>query len=455
MSDVIGFLKSDARTRTFLAMLKSMSFGWLGMFWTGVLVAGMATAAPGDLDTGFGQGGFTGADIPQVSGYTRNVLVQPDGKILASGQPTSHYDFAIVRYQLDGSLDRSFGNDGLVLTDLSGKDWFEDALAMVLQPDGKIVLAGYLEDNRKIFHFALARFSKDGQLDASFGKRGVVLTRPPGNKNGGVAQALALLPNGKLLVGGDSAGYFTLARYTSNGKLDRKFGTNGFARTQFPERDFSVISDIKVQPDGNIVVAGVSGKLGVQESADLALARYKTNGQLDRRFGQRGRVLTDFGNDRDVIAKIALLADGRIIAAGDSDWQGKTRAILAGYLSNGQLDANFGSAGKVIEEFKGFDGFRAIVVQTDGKIITGGVANPPPQPNRSESTIALARYQPNGHPDTSFGAGGRALIEVPERSTDLSSLALQADGKLLAGTSSISRDTMTTFLDFPVARIEP
>ena len=138
------------------------------------------------------------------------MALQPDGKLVVAGD--SDANFALARYNSDGSLDAGFGTGGKVITSFGGTD---QASAVILQPDGKIVVAGQTDTGVSI-DFALARYMPDGSLDGAFGSGGRVTTNFIGNSDD-LGSAVALQSDGKIVVGGTSDDNFALARYTPEG----------------------------------------------------------------------------------------------------------------------------------------------------------------------------------------------------------------------------------------------
>lgn len=239
----------------------------------------------GRLDRSFGAGGRV-IDRSTSSFYT-GVALQKDGKIVVVGW-SDRRDFALTRYTAGGKVDTTFGRHGKVLTDLgtTSEDYAE---AVAVQADGKIVAAGFsggYPGNR----FAVVRYTTSGKLDASFGRSGKVLTDVR-HGDDTEAASLVLQADGKIVVGG-SVGYqdshdFALARYTTDGKLDASFGTGGKVLTNVA-RGVEHCNAVAVQPDGKIVAAGASGP-------GFALVRYTSRGKLDTTFGAAGRVLSGPG----------------------------------------------------------------------------------------------------------------------------------------------------------------
>ena len=227
---------------------------------------------PGDLDPTFGSGGKVTTDFGGGSDVAIGVALQPDGKIVAAGTTSTpgvggFSDFALARYNSDGSLDATFGSGGKVTTDFGG-----GAEAVALQPDGKIVAAGSASPGATIFSdFALARYNPDGSLDATFGSGGKVTTEFTGNFD--QANAVALQPNGKIVAAGTANTgttlEFALVRYKKHGGLDPSFGSGGKVTTDFTGSN-DVACGVALQPDRKIVAVGHAGTA----NSDFALARY-------------------------------------------------------------------------------------------------------------------------------------------------------------------------------------
>ena len=214
----------------------------------------------------------------------------------------------------DGDLDTSFGTGGKVVTSFLGQDDFVRSIA--IQSDGKIVVAGETK-NGTYDEFALARYNPDGTLDTSFGNSGGKMITNS-NNNGDHARSVAIQSDGKIVLAGagDNTGNddFALYRYNTDGSLDSSFGTGGKVFTAVGSgNDFA--ESVAIQSDGKIVVAGYSYN---GSNDDFALVRYNTDGSLDTSFDSDGKVTTDFGAGSDVANSVAIQSDGKIVAAGNS-----------------------------------------------------------------------------------------------------------------------------------------
>ena len=401
---------------------------------------GSAQAAAGALDPTFdGDGKVITPIASSPAGDLGNaILVQPDGKIVVAGlsdQGITLSDFALARYNSDGSLDTAFDADGKVTTDFGGNDI---GSAVVLQPDGNLVVVG---SNLNAFNddFALARYNSDGSLDTSFDVDGKVTTDIGGSDDAGAG--VVLQPDGKIIVAGSSFNGvdddFALARYNSDGSLDTTFDADGKVNTDFGG-SFDAGAAVVLQPDGKLVVAGTS-------NSNFALARYNVDGSLDTAFDADGKVTTDFASGLDLGFDMALQPDGELVVAGSSSMGGNEDFALARYNNDGSLDTTFDADGKVTTDFgSSFDRGFAVVLQLDSKIIVAGDNN---------SDFALARYNSDGSLDTTFDSDGKVTTDFNSNFFDVASaVALQPDGKIVAAGSSIV-DGISDF-DFAVARYD-
>jgi uncharacterized delta-60 repeat protein len=284
----------------------------------------------GTLDTTFSGDGKQRTDFGSGADEATGVAVQGDGKIVVVGgggvDGEGFLDFAVARYNPNGSLDTSFSGDGKQRTDLGGDD---EASGVALQPNGKIVAVGTGgggPENPPAF--ALARYNPNGSLDTTFSGDGKQTT-----DFGYTANGVALQANGKIVaVGHARPGDFGLARYNPNGSLDTTFSGDGLQTTDFGFGADDEATGVALQGDGKIVAAGYAS--GGATGGDFALARYNPNGTLDSSFSGDGRRRTDFGgNDR--ANGVALQANGRIVLAGDGLGPDQTRDFaLARYLGN-------------------------------------------------------------------------------------------------------------------------
>jgi uncharacterized delta-60 repeat protein len=401
----------------------------------------------GSLDSSFGSSGQVFTDIGTMTSDSPNaVTIQGDGKILVSGK--SQNNFAIVRYNTDGSLDTTFGAGGKVTTDIGASSW-DDVQGMGVQSDGKILVAGSTKAGIvSNGDFALVRYNTDGSLDTSFGSGGKVTTDIGANTDD-EAKGMVIQSDGKILVAGTSGGSpdFAVVRYNTDGSLDASFGTGGKVTTDFGGGTGDYLHAIALQSDGKIIL---SGNTYVAPSEDFAVARYNTDGSLDATFGTGGKVTTDIGgNTNDDAYTMIIQSDGKILLLGGVAGGASTDYALVRYNTDGSLDASFGSGGKVTTDIRtlSIDFAVGMALQSDGKILTAG--NSAAAGSGGNFDFAVVRYNTDGSLDTSFGSGGKVTADVGTGSTDeANAMALQSDGKILvAGSSNASGD-----LDFAVVR---
>jgi len=402
-----------------------------------------ATAAAlhaGDPDPTFGVQGRAVTDVEPV-GVGGNTAIQPDGKILIVGrrelgQPPT-VDFSLARFTPDGRPDETFGSHGEVSIDFAGAGSVATALA--IQPDGKIVVAGdaihILGDGTNVADFAVARFDINGTLDSTFSADGKLLLTV-GDGTFSRLDAVAIQADGRIVLGGfvhqqpGTVVFHTsaaLTRVTLDGRLDRSFGLDGIVlESPSPNQESRSIEAIAVQPDGKIVTAGDVRTATVPRSAFLEVSRYDGDGSPDGSFGIGGGFI-DPVNGREFVSAVALQPDGKIVVAGStlgSDGL-QDQFLLTRYSgTDGATDERFGGDGRVITTFSGSAGVADVAVQPDGKILAVGSGG-------------MARYDTNGFLDGSFGDDGKA--EVAGRVNN--AVALQADGKIV----TFGQDSPTSF----------
>lgn len=264
----------------------------------------------GALDTTFTSSGFV-TTSSGAGASINSIQIQSDGKIVGGGSIVSGpSQFALARYNTNGSLDTGFGTAGIVLTQIGLQASIKQ---IAIQGDGKILAAGYVFDGA-VNVFALARYNTDGTLDTGFGTGGIVTTVIGSDAR---AQALAIQTDGSIVVAGyiiqSNITQFAVARYTSNGGLDTTFNTTGIVITQLQYLDQAYA--LAIQSDGKIIAAGSS--LG-DSATQFALVRYTTAGALDLTFGTSGIELTTIGgaSSISVINSLSIQNDGNIVAAG-------------------------------------------------------------------------------------------------------------------------------------------
>jgi uncharacterized delta-60 repeat protein len=377
--------------------------GVVGAF--GLAALSAALAAPGELDRAFGTGGKVLTDAGGAD-WAGDVAIARGGAVVVAG--ASGDDVAVARYDSAGRLDPRFGRRGTVVTNLGGLD---AGSALVVQPDGKIVVAAQGDGD-----LALVRYSADGALDPAFGGDGVVVT-----DLGFQVRAVAVLARsgGRLLVVGAGPDRLVLARYLRDGRLDGGFGRGGTVVTRTPGLDWR----IAVQgPGGTIVVAGARIVVRPQGMA-LAVARYRADGRLDRTFAGDGVMVTRTHPHWAGAVKVAARRDGRIVLGTHGHAGARAGFALVRLRRNGTLDRAFGSNGVSVSGV-GY-GVHALALDSRGRIVTAGRTT-------SLRDFVAARFLPNGRRDRSFAA---TVVDFGGVDTPFA-LTIQPDGKIVAAGAS-------------------
>lgn len=373
----------------------------------------------GSLDSSYGSDGIVITDINSEDDYAYAAAIQTDGKVVVAGGSafSSDDDFVLARYKTDGSLDTDFGSDGKVFTDIEGLGNDDRAYAVAVLSDGRIVAAGKAGSS-----FALTRYTSDGSLDTTFdgdGKLSIAI-----GTGTSWANSVAVLPDGKTITAGyahNGTNYdFALVRFGTDGSLDTNFGSSGIVMTDFGLGDDG-IEAVAILSDDKIIAAGNAFN---GTYADFALARYTSDGTPDESFGNAGTVVTSFGSTSSYGNNMAILSDGKIVVSGDAD----SDFALARYTADGIIDTSFGVDGKVITTVgTGYGTSNEIAIQTDGKIIAAGFVN-----TGVDYDCALTRYSVDGFLDTDFGTGGIVTTAIGSGTYDyFYSTVIQSDGKIV------------------------
>jgi uncharacterized delta-60 repeat protein len=382
----------------------------------GLLLAGVCSAAEAQvtLDPGFGSGGIA-AVMPGSFTSGLALALQPDGRILLAGPQAipGNVRHSVARLLPDGSLDPGFGSGGIAAV-MPGS--FISGLALALQPDGRILLAGPSGGSHSV-----ARLLPDGSLDPGFGSGGIAAVMAGSAVSG---LALALQPDGRILLAGPppGGGSHSVARLLPDGSLDPDFGSGGIAAVM-PGSFISGLA-LALQPDGRILLAGPAPGDGGHR-----VARLLPDGSLDPGFGSGGIAAVMAGSAVSGLA-LALQPDGRALLAGPAPGDGGHR--VARLLPDGSLDPGFGSGGIAAVMAGSADSGLALALQPDGRILLAGPQNIPGNVHHS-----VARLLRDGSLDPGFGSGGIAAVMAGSAGSGLA-LALQPDGRiLLAGPQTI------------------
>jgi uncharacterized delta-60 repeat protein len=368
-----------------------------------VLFSVCLNAQPGSLDQAFGNNGTVMSPISSFVEHGYALAVQDDGKILVAGfrDQAGAQDFAVARYNADGSLDDSFGSGGMATID-AGTD-VDAAWCMALQNDGKIVLGGSVFKQQTTYDdYAVVRLNSDGTTDNSFGTNGIVTTDIEGLYDN--AYEILVQDDGKIILGGD--GYILdrrhvcLVRYHTDGTVDESFGFLGVAYLAVGTVEDKT-KDIAFQSDGKIIAVGFMND-GMDDQAFVA--RFNTDGTVDTFFGLNGYTTIDIGGREDRLWTVCVDDDDEILVGGytrdetemDNDY------LFMKYTSDGVLDTDFGSNGIKMFHYGSNDQVIDMVLQDDGKIVSIG----------SAFSFELLRLNENGDLDNSFGDNGKVNTSV-------------------------------------------
>lgn len=394
----------------------------------------------GDPDYSFGNGGkltmsFTNA-VGVYDDYANAIAVYPDGRFVVAGAAKGNplvdntYQFGVVRFNADGTRDSSFGTDGVVLTN---NGLFHDrATAVVIQPDGKIVVSGYCFGD----DFFTIRLNQNGSLDSSFGSGGKVTTDFSGQND--QAHGVHLQGDDKIVVTGwaatgpDNAGkQYAAVRYLANGSIDTSYGTNG--KVLVPMGTSGDGNGSTIQPDGKVVIAGRT--LNSPGVYGVGLVRLTTSGSLDSGFGAGGRVLTSFGPKDETLTAVAMQPDGRIVATGNAQWGSYFDTTALRLLPNGSLDGSFGSGGMLRANVSpDNDTGHALLVRPDGRIVIAGSYY------GDGNDMYVARFWPSGARDIEFGRNGVTRMEMSKKYDEAFGVASQGTKLIAVGRSFNGKD---------------
>ncbi len=388
-------------------------------------------AAAGVLDPSFSGNGKLTTTFSRPGAGAAAVAIDSKGRIVAVGAGAGpgadgNYDFRLARYLPTGRLDTSFGGDGRVRTDFGGYDF---ARGVAIDSQDRIVTVGVTISEHGESDVAVARYNPDGSLDASFGSGGKVTT-DTGGQDG--ANAVTIDPQGRILAAGwadAGAGLqtFGLFRYLADGDLDPSFGTGGVATV--PIYDLSEIKGVAIDSQERIIAVGERSD-EAQQHYSGAFARFEADGAVDPSFANGGTGLMD-----DLANAVAIDSRDRIVIAGERfrDHRRSGDFALHRLRKNGTPDPSFSGNGNVTTDFANrVDLARAVTIDSRGRIVAAGLAQ---HKLPAGEDFALARYRPDGRLTPAFGGDGKVSTNFIGNDA-AAALAIDSRGRIVAAGST-------------------
>lgn len=429
--DIVGRAVLQADGKILVAGSTDVS----GMDWDFALVRYNADGSP---DTTFNGTGMVRADIgDQSTDAAYAITVQADGKILLTGASNANDsgDFAVARFNADGSLDTSFGEavpqntaptfhvgTGKLVTGIAGM-----GNSVAVAEGGAIVVAGVFYSQPVYSTFGVLRLNPDGAADTSFNGTGSQAIKFPSGHND-AAYSVSLQPDGKIVLSGAAGSNTGIARLNDDGSLDLTWAGDG---TAYQTGSFG--TGLALQSDGTVLVSGI--RYNVDSNWNLGLTRYTSAGTLDTSFNGTGSASTDLSTAQgDRGESVIALPDGKALLVGLTQVDGSSVVAMVRHLADGTPDATFNGAGVVVTTLGATPGhiYDRLDVQADGKIVIGG---------QTSNDFALLRYNADGTLDASFGSDGGVVTALGAGRIDhLRSVVVQDDGKIVAVGSSMATD---------------
>jgi len=385
----------------------------------------MVFAQPGSLDKSFGVNGKVILSFSQTDDIAQDVAVQADGKIVVTGFMFSDtsFKFITVRFNTDGTLDNTFGKGGKVITQIGNKD--DKATSVKVDKNGSIFVGGYTWTGNA-FDFALVKYKNNGILDDRFNNNGIAAVSIGIFDD--MAVSLIILESGGIIQSGFTERFirndFTVVKYNSDGNLDKTFGNNGKVVTQISTFNNISKSSAIITNDG-IILAGYSFS-GIKNN--FTTVKYDNNGILDSTFGITGKVATEIGPGDDFANSVLIKNDNKILVSGYTFNGVQNVFTTVSYDLIGEIDSSYGING-IVKTKIGNINDRGItsVLQDDGKIIIGGITK-----KGNGDDFALIRFDSLGNVDNSFGTDGKVITDINFFNDTLTALAIQNNGKIIA-----------------------
>jgi uncharacterized delta-60 repeat protein len=404
----------------------------LGLQSDGKIIVGGSTSTGGDdftlvrltsagaLDTSFDGDGRKTHSFGSLYDAIFGLVVEADGRIVVAGTATSlptGGDVAVARFLADGALDTSFA--GGVATSNHGLGSVA-ATRVIPLADGRMLVAGTLTNSSLPSRFGIWRLNRDGSLDATFGTGGFLVTDAASS----TATGFALRSDGKLLLL-DGFGN-RIFRYTADGALDTTFGTAGVV--SYASSLITSEAALALRPDDSFYVVGYKTN-STTTFDEMAIVRFTAAGAVDTSFDGDGVATVDVGVDDDRATAVALQTDGKIVVAGSAHNGTAEDFAIVRLNVDGSLDTSFSGDGKASTGASGLvEQFRSVLVDPDGKIVGAGISGGNPA-GTANTDATLVRFTAAGDLDTTFSGDGIATANLSFRE-DMFTVLRQADGKL-------------------------
>ncbi len=390
---------------------------------------------PSILDLSFNSTGVKQTKIGQTYNRISTVLKQVDGKLLAVSNSNIglNNNISLIRYMEDGNLDKSFGTEGVINSGPLGGYSSVYSLAAALQADGRVVVAGNVKDGYT-YHTIIIRFKPNGQLDSSFNATGFRIIKMAATS---YPNAIGIQADGKIVAAGEirstSNSNIIAIRLTTTGNLDTGFGTNGISTIDI-NGSSDYCSAMAIASNGGIYLGGYTINDDFYE--DCALLKLNSAGKKDNSFSGDGIVVTDVAGFNDQISGIAIQADGKIVATGSTDDANfNNRFATLRYTSSGNLDSGFDQDGMTLTQLGNLSSeAKSVMIQSDGKIVCVGAA----RMSDNVWNVAVARYTASGALDPAFSGDGKVTTQNVGSESGKSFFILPDGSLLVWGSTGIN-----------------
>ena len=435
---------------------------------------GVYSPVPLTLDSTFGDRGYVSVDFDGRDDTVNEVLIQKDGKPIVVGttfHPSKFQNFGLVRYNTDGTLDTTFGVGGKVSTNIVPNSNSNDRVGGVtLQEDGKILVSGATIVSGQGNNVAIARYNTDGSLDTTFGNGGVfnfdvsTVAGTTGTSDDYgfelevVDDQIILVGRSKHYLSNPSTWDLLVVKLDQNGQnFDATFGTDGVVTTDIAlDRDYGY--SVGVQSDGKILVGGYAAEGSALGGWNMVVARYLPDGTLDTTFGPNGGYVTysTSGSQESLFDVLVKEDDSFYVAGYGNHGISSFDFLLVSFTAEGQVDSSYGpnGTGSTRASWGGRDLGLAATLQDDGRVVMAGRYRSNASGDPIVEHFGVARFNPDGSMDDSFGDGGRATVLIEGSYESAHSVKVDPEGNLFVA-GSVTGNEGTDGHDFGLAKFLP